>query len=414
MPTVSIPPLPYDLAPARPLAGIFRFLPIEAVHQGPGCIAGLGAALAGKGIERALLVTGRTLASKTDLVERVRAAAGGRIAAVFSDTVQHVHRDAVLAAAAEARAARADGIVTFGGGSPNDTGKAVALALAEDVRREPDFDRHRVRFQYPATVTVPPVRGPAPPIVAVSTTLSGGEFTHITGITDGVRKVKDLYLDPKLAAAAVFLDAELTLETPDWLWLSSGMRSVDHCVEALCSTNAHPVTDALASRSLAMLGHFLRACRADPRNLRARTQAHVAAWMSVCGLANVNLGLSHGIGHQLGARNDVPHGITSCVMMGPVMEYNRNHVGGRQAWIAELLGVPIAGLTAGEAARAGREAVLRLVEDLGLPHRLRDVGVTPDDFPAIAKDALEDLIVATNPRPVTSAQDVIDLLHAAY
>jgi alcohol dehydrogenase len=192
------------------------------------------------------------------------------------------------------------------------------------------------------------------------------------------------------------------------------MRAVDHCVEAICSTSAHPFTDALALRALAMLGWSLRACKEDPEDLVARTHAHVAAWMSVCGLANVTLGLSHGIGHQLGARNDVPHGVTSCVMMVPTMTFNRDHVGDRQAWIADALGVDVSGLGAEEAAAAGREAVRRLVLDLGLPHRLRDVGVTREDFPAIAADALEDLIVATNPRPVTSAAEVIELLESAY
>lgn len=397
-----------------PLQGLFTLLPIEDVHYGPGCISGLEAALARRGIGRALLITGHTLATRTDLVDRVLACAGGRIAAVFHETVQHVHRGSVLRATDQARAIGADGIVSFGGGTPNDTGKAVVLALAQDVREPADLDRARVKFEYPATVDVPPITGPALPMVAVSTTLSGGEFTHFAGVTDEVRKVKDLYIDKQLAAKAVFLDAELTLQTPPWLWLSSGMRAVDHCVEALCSTNAHPFTDALAIHSLRLLNRYLRECKADPTDLAARTQVQVAAWMSVCGLANVNLGLSHGIGHQLGARNDVPHGVTSCVMMVPTMEFNKDHVGTRQAWIAEAMGVELAGLAPAAAAAAGREAVRRLVADLELPQRLRDVGVTPDDFAALAADALEDLIVASNPRPVRDVAEVEALLASAY
>ncbi len=396
------------------LKGAFTFLPIEDVHYGAGALAALEATLARHGMTRALLVTGNTLATRTNLVDRVRGAAGGRIGAVFHDTVQHVHRASVIRALEAARAIDADGIVSFGGGTPNDTGKAVVMGLAENIRESGDFDTYRVRFEYPSTLEIPPLRGDALPMVAISTTLSGGEFTHFTGITDSARQVKDLYIDKKMAARAVFLDPELTLETPAWLWLSTGMRSVDHCVEALCSVNAHPFTDALACRSLALLNRCLRECKADPADLAARTQAHIAAWMSVCGLANVSLGLSHGIGHQLGARNDVPHGVTSCVMMAPTMEFNRDHVGTRQAWIAEIMGCDIRGLSVQDAAAAGRAAVRDLVTDLGLPHRLRDVGVTRDDFPALAKDALEDMIVATNPRPVGGVEDVIELLHAAW
>lgn len=398
----------------RALTGVFTLLPIEDVHHGPGAIAGFEAALASRGISRALLITGRTLATRTPLVERVCAAAGGRIAAVFHDTIQHVHRQSVLRAAARAREIGADGIVSFGGGTPNDTGKAVVMALAENFREPADFDRVRVKFSYPDQLEVPAVDGVALPMIAISTTLSGGEFTHFAGVTDEVRRVKDLYIDRKLAARAVFLDAELTRETPLPLWLSTGMRAVDHCVEALCSSNAHPFVDALASHALGELNRCLRRCKEAPDDLDARTRAQIAAWMSVCGLANVNLGLSHGIGHQLGARNDVPHGVTSCVMMGAVMEFNRKHVGARQAWIARCMDVDIAGLSETEAAAAGREAVCRLVRDLDLPSRLREVGVTREDFAALAKDALEDVIVATNPRPVRGVDDVIAVLERAY
>ena len=396
------------------MQGAFTFLPIEDVHYGPGCAEALGTTLEHLGVERALLIASNTLATKTPLVDRVQEAADGRIADVFHETIQHVHRGSVLRAAEHARSIGADGIVTFGGGTPNDTGKAVLLALAEGIDEHDGFDASRIRYEYPATVEIPPVKGDAVPLVAVSTTLSAGEFTHFIGITDEARKVKDLYLDKKLAGKAVFLDPLLTLETPMWLWLSTGMRSVDHCVEAICSTTAHPFTDALAIRALSMLSRYLRECMNAPEDLVARTQAHIAAWMSVCGLANVTLGLSHGIGHQLGARNDVPHGHTSCVMLAPTMDFNREHVGDRQVWIAEAMGVDVSRMSVEDASEAARAAILALVKDLDQPHRLRDVGVEPADFPAIAKDALEDLIVATNPRPVSSPDEVVGLLQTAY
>ena len=396
------------------LAGTFTILPIRAVHYGPGSLAKLGPALAEAGVERALLVTGTTLSTGTDLVERVVAAADGRIAGVFHETVQHVHRDSVLRAAERARELGADGVVSFGGGTPNDTGKAVVLALADGLEAHEDFDRSRIVYEYPDRLEIPPVRGSALPMLAIPTTLSAGEFTHFIGITDERRKVKDLYLDRKLAARTVILDAELTLATPGWLWASTGMRAVDHCVEAICSTTAHPFVDALALRALAMLGRFLRESAAEPADLVARTHAQTAAWMSVCSLANVTLGLSHGIGHQLGARCNVPHGVTSCVMLAPTMEFNREHTGDRQGWVAEALGVDVRAMPAEEAGEAGREAIRRLVHDLGQPARLRDVGVGREDFPAIARDALEDLIVATNPRPVRGIEEVVELLESAY
>ena len=398
----------------KDLRGVFTSLPIEDVYYGKDSIEGLADAMERYNITRALLITGTTLATRTDLVDRVKAASGGRIAEVFSETVQHVHRGSVIEALQMARQIKADGIISFGGGTPNDTGKAVVAGLASGVEIATQFDELRVKFEYPSTVDIPQIPGKAVPMIAISTTLSAGEFTHFTGITDSSRGVKDLYIDKKMAARAVFLDPELTWETPEWLWLSTGIRAVDHCIEALCSTTAHPYTDAMAARSLGMLARGLQEIKNGDDDHIVRTQCQIGAWLSVCGLANVTLGLSHGIGHQLGARNDVPHGHTSCVMMGPTMDFNQNHVGDRQIWIAEIMGVDVRSMSREESARAGRDAVRNLIQDLGLPMRLRDVGVGKDDFPLLARDALEDLVVATNPRPVESVEEVIDILEVAW
>jgi alcohol dehydrogenase class IV len=392
----------------------FQLLPMDKVTSGAGCIAQLGATLAAYDIRRALVITGTTLAKQTGLLDRVVHAADGRIAGVFHETRQHVPRAAVLAAAAHARAIGADAIISFGGGSPNDTAKAVLFALADDVRDDAGFEAKRIKFAYPTTVEVPSIDGACLPLIAIPTTLSASEYTDFVGVTDETRHIKDLYLDPKLTAKAVLLDPELTLATPPWLWLSSGMRAVDHCIEALCSTTAHPFTDALAAHALRMLARFLRQTRADPDNLVAREQAQIASWMSVCGLANVTLGLSHGIGHQLGARCNVPHGHTSCVMLPATMRFNARHTALRQAWVAELMGIDTAGMRVEQAAAAAADAVLQLVRDLDQPATLREVGVGPEAFDAIAEDALQDLIVASNPRPVTAPSDVVALLESAY
>lgn len=396
------------------LSAAFVLPPLESVHHGAGAVAQIGTLLEQYGVERAILITGITLFTKTDLVEQISRAANGRIAAVFSNCRQHVPRQSVLECANMARAASVDGVISFGGGSPNDLAKAVVLALGEGVVDAPGFDRMMIKFRYPDHLEIPPMQGDALPLFAIPTTLSAGEFTYFIGITDEVRKVKDLYLDKKLMSKAVMLDPEVTLATPEWLWLSSGMRAVDHCIEALCSTTAHPVTDALAIHALKMLVRELPKCKADAADTQARLRSQVASWMSVSGLANVTLGLSHGIGHQLGARCGVPHGITSCVMMPSAMRFNRKFTGARQAWVAQIFGVDTRNLSEDRAADAAAEAVLQFTKDLGMPWRLRDVGVQREDFEGVAKDALEDMIVASNPRPVSSVDEVIQVLNSAY
>ncbi len=401
--------------PKAALNGRFTMLPMDDVHFGSGCLSNLAAELEKRDLRRAVIVTGNSLAGRTDLVDKVVAATGGRCAGVFHDTVQHVPRKTVIAAAAFARAKKADAVISFGGGTPNDTAKAVTICLAEDIDEPRGLDDYMIRFTYPDKVEMPGLTGDPIPMFAVPTTLSAGEFTYFVGITDEDRKVKDLYVDPRITAKAVILDPALTLETPERLWLGTGMRAVDHCIEALCSRTAQPFTDALAHRALAMLVRYLRETRRDGGDEAARGQCMVAAWMSVCGLANVILGLSHGIGHQLGARCNVPHGETSAVMMHHVMTFNRPVTATRQAWTAEAMGLDIAGLSEEEAAAAAADEVLKLVrDDLSLPWRLRDVGVGEADFPGIAADALQDVIVAGNPRQVTSEDQVIELLRTAW
>ena len=396
------------------LKGTFLNLPMEAVHYGSGSLSNLSKSLESYGIKRALLVTSNSLMNKTKLVEKVIEASEGKVATTFHECRQHVPRSAVIKGAEMARSNDVDGIITFGGGSANDTAKGICIALSENIEDVDSFDKVRIKFEYPDKLEIPSLNGKTLPHIAISTTLSAGEFTYFSGITDEKRKVKDLYLDPQICAKQVILDPDLSLETPLWLWLSTGMRSVDHCIEAMVSSTAHPFTDGLAVRALNILTQYLRETKSNPDDLIARTQCQIAGWMSVCGLANVTLGLSHGIGHQLGARCDVPHGITSCVMMPTVMNYNKDFTDGRLALVAETMGKDVRNFNNDQAADAAIDAVLQLTKDLDQPYRLRDVGVEENDFKGIAKDALEDLIVASNPRPVKTEQEVIDLLKEAY
>jgi maleylacetate reductase len=400
--------------PKTLLSGRFVNLPLDTIYFGPDSLDTLPGLLDEHSVKRAVVVTGRSISNNPYLMDRLHSLLGPRLAGIVGDAQQHVPRSAVLRAAEFARSKRADALISFGGGSPNDTAKAVAWALAEDIETPGGFDRFAIKFEYPDKIEIPHLTKTPVPIFAVPTTLSAGDFTNFIGITDEVRRVKDLYGDRKLTAKAVVLDPKVTTFTPEWLWLSSGIRAVDHCVETILSTMAQPFTDALASHALAMLFRYLKECKKDPADLAARGQCQVASWLSFFGLSNVNLGLSHGVGHQLGARCNVPHGYTSCVMMHNVMEYNREATLARQAWIAHVLG--LTGFANEEAAAiAAKEALLGLIrDDLGLPWRLRDVGVAEDAFAPIARDAMQDLIVASNPRKVSSEAEIVELLRSAW
>ncbi|MFT3972085.1 MAG: iron-containing alcohol dehydrogenase [Amaricoccus sp.] len=386
-----------------------------AVHEvrfGSGCIGQLGQVLERDGIRRAVVVTGRTLANTPALLDAVAGAMGDRCAGVFSDTRPHVPRDTALAAAAFMRERGADAVISFGGSTQSDTVKGAVWALADDLRAPADFDACAIRFEYPSTRIAPPMKGAALPIYAVPTTLSAGEFTDISGLTDATHGEKHLYQDRKLGARTVLLDPELTLGTPEWLWLSSGVKAVDHCVEAWFSITAQPMTDALAAEGLAALMRWLPVTRQRPDDLEARLHCQIAAWLSVSGLANVSLGLSHGLGHQLGGRCKVAHGHTSCVFLPQVIGFNAEVTAVRRAELCRRLEGALDQSLPAERLQDRLRALIG--GELGLPTRLRELNVSREDLPFVARSALRDPIVATNPRPIRSAEEVLSVLEAAW
>jgi maleylacetate reductase len=198
----------------------------------------------------------------------------------------------------------------------------------------------------------------------------------------------------------------VTVHTPEWLFLSTGIRAVDHAVEDICSINPQPLSDGTSIHALRLLSRGLRAVKADPSDLQARLDCQLGCWMSIMGSQNgVQKGASHGIGHVLGGTAGVPHGYTSCVMLPPVLRFNASVNAERQAWVSEALGRP--GKPAGD-------AVAELVADLGLPGTLRAVGVKQEQLDRIAEESMHDRWVHTNPRKIAGPPDVRVLLEAAW
>ncbi len=386
---------------------------IDRVHYGQGCLANLPGEVDRLGGSRVFIITGNSLRNQATILGRIQDLLGDRWAGTFSETQQHVPRESVLAATRAAQKADADMLISFGGGTPNDTAKLVALCLAENITSIEQLDRYRIRFQYPDKLDVPPANNPCLPHISITTTLSAGEFTNFAGSTDRERKVKDLYTGENLWVSAAFLDPEVTTATPAWLWASTGIRAVDHAIESVCSNSAMPFADALALEALSMLFQHLPIATGDREDMTAAGYCQVAAWMSFHAGTNVWVGLSHGIGHQLGARADVPHGVTSCIMLPRVMEYNRSVTAPQQRRIANAMGIDTGGMNDEDASVAAVSTLEHLIDKLGVPRRLRDWGVSQEDFAPIVHDAMEDMVVAFNPRPIANQEELVELLERA-
>jgi maleylacetate reductase len=357
------------------------------------------------GAERVLLMVSGTLNRETPEIERVRAALGNRCAAVFDRMRPHTPRQAVIEATEAARAAGADLIVTVGGGSVTDAAKAVQLCLANDVRSPEALDALRPVKGPDGTVDPPPCAAPTVRQISVPTTLSAGEFSAISGVTDERTKVKELFRHPRVVPAAVVLDPAVTVHTPEWLFLSTGIRAVDHCVEGICSREAHPYADAQALRGLGLLADGLGRVKADPSDLQARLDCQIGSWLSMAPLASgVPMGASHGIGYVLGAAFGVPHGHTSCIMLPAVMRWNRAANAEQQAMVAAAMG------------RAGEDAgdlLDALIAGLSMPRSLSAVGIGPEHFDRIAEQAMATPWVPRNPRRIDGPAQVREVLELA-
>ena len=320
-------------------SGTHTFLQTTRVHFGADALEKLEQEARPYG--RAFIITGRTLNEKTGLISRVEALLGSRHAGTFAGIGQHTPGGAVERAAVEAETA--DLLVGVGGGSVIDGTKAVARELG-----------------YPQQVAIP-------------TTLSGAEWANRAGVTDERSGRKRGFADPKTVPRVVVLDPEATVFTPEKLWLSTGIRALDHAVEGFLFGGDHPITDVTGLEGARRLIAYLPLSKREPEDLETRLELQLAAWLSYFGPANTPMGLSHELGRRIGASYDVPHGITSCTILAPSLQVVQQRVQDeRWSRLSEALdGEP-------------PERVSSLVEELGLPGRLREVGVPEEDLEDIA------------------------------
>src|SRR5438132_967048 len=364
-----------------PQAGRIAFGNMETVTFGRPAAEAVAEEVRRCEAERVFLMVSGTLNRATDEIAKVRRALGNRCTGLFDHMPPHTPRHAVIEAAAMAREAGADLIATIGGGSVTDGAKAVQLCLANDIRSAEALDDYRP-VAGPDGMSGPPAHCKPPTVrqITVPTTLSAGEFSAISGITDERRRVKELFRHPLIIPRAVMLDPAITVHTPEWLWLSTGIRAVDHCVEGICSGEANPYGDAQALHGLSLLARGLPRVKADPGDLAARLDCQTGSWLSMAPLASgVPMGASHGIGYVLGAVFDIPHGHTSCIMLPAVMRWNKPANTERQALVAAAMGHP--GEDAGDVLDA-------FIAGLGMPRSLDAVNIGAENFDRMAEQAM--------------------------
>ena len=387
------------------IAGSHEFLAQDRVIWGKPAAAAVVEEADRRGSQRVFIVTSKTLNRKTDAVKKIRDALGQRCAGLFDECQEHTPRASVIAAAAAARAADPDLVLTFGGGTAIDTVKVMLVALAHGLTEADQLGEFRLRVNADGSRLAPIDKPPPYRQIVLSTTLSAAEFSNFGGCTDPVRRIKDGFIGREIGAASVILDPAVTVHTPQWLWLSTAIRAVDHAVEGICSIQPSPLIEATSLQALRLFATSLARTRDDPNDMDARLACLQGAWLSGFGILRVPFGASHGIGHSLGAVTGMSHGYTSCIMLPHVVRWNFDVTRAAQARIATALG-----RGDGDAP----QAVADMVSSLGLPTRLRDLNVDRADLQRIAEGALENLWVRTNPRRVESVDALRGLLESAW
>lgn len=371
--------------------GVWRNTELSSVRYGPGCLSGalnkaLNEDLSGR--MRALIVTGKSLNTKTDVIAKVKAALGDKYVDTLDEIGQHAPVEAIHKAVELVQSKRIDVLVSVGGGSPIDSSKAISYYVHEKTHGKDDDD---VRNYIPS--------------IAIPTTLSVAETTQNAGFTQDKKKtgVSHAALVPRV----LILDAELTLSTPERLWLSSGMRAVDHAIEALYRPgDFNHLLRYTYLGALRELFPLLRASKASPSDVELRQRLQLAVIASLFPEARKGaLGLSHGLGHALGSTYSIPHGITSCLTLAASIAYTaklESTPRGLLANLAEALPYidpakhPLSAtpptldtkISTDELRNRGiavAQEVDKLVRDLGLATSLKEWKVPEADYETIAK-----------------------------
>ncbi len=378
---------------------------VERIVSGPGSLANLAREIERVGGRRALVVISPSVA-KTFLLTRIKEALGAKCAAVFDEVRPHSPTDTIDKAVERAQEAKIDVLVSVGGGSAIDTAKGVAALLAEGG----SLPSYAVRFTPPNNKEVPPMPAPKMPHVAIPTTFSGGEYSYSAGISEGGKK--HIVADPKLAPRTVLLDPEAAATAPARLLAASGMNALAHCVEAVYSTETQPLTEAYCLRAIGLIARYLPQAASESPDREALGYVQVAACLSGMGVYSAWTGIHHAMVHVIGGRYKAPHAEIHALMLPYAMRWNLDARVHAYACMAREIGLDAA--DENSLAAAVPEHIFAMNQRMGLPLKLRDLGVPRDGLKQLATDALDDYSIRTNPKPVRSAEQVLEVLEQSW
>lgn len=379
----------------------YRMILNQTAHFGRGTIKLLSEELKKRGYKKALLITDPILL-KTGTAKKVTDIldAAGFPYEVFSDVAPNPPVENVKAGVKACADAGADVLLGLGGGSPQDTAKAVGI-----ITTNPEF------ADVLSLEGVADTKKPALPIIGIPTTAGTASETTINYvITDVANKRKFVCVDPHDIPIMAIVDPDLMDSMPRALKVSTGLDALTHAIEGYITPGAWELSDAVHLTSIRMIAENLRKSADGDRE--AGEKMAYASYIAGIGYSNVGLGLVHGMAHPLGGRYGAPHGVANGILLPSVMRYNADFTGEKYRAIAHAFGVNDAyTMSLEDARKAACDKVLALVVDLGNPTKISEVGVDESGLDALAQDAFNDVCTPGNPRKATLEE--IRALYAA-
>lgn len=369
--------------------------------MGAGALNEAGNEIKTLGVKKALIVTDKVLV-ETGLVEKLTEMLQehGIGYAIYDGTQPNPTVGNVESGLEILKAEGCDFVISFGGGSPHDCAKGVAL-VATNGGSIKDYEG------------VDQSASPQLPLVAINTTAgTASEMTRFCIITDEERHIKMAIVDKNTTPVMSVNDPLLMIAKPAALTAATGMDALTHAVEAYVSTIATPITDACALQAITLVSDHLRGAVENGEDEYKRDRMAYAQFLAGMAFNNASLGYVHAMAHQLGGFYDLPHGVCNAILLPHVQAYNAQVSAGRLKDIASAMGVDVTGMSDEEGAEAALEAIKSLSADIHIPSGLTELGAKEEDLATLAENALKDACGLTNPKQAT-LEEIIEIYKSA-
>lgn len=354
--------------------------------MGRGCLQELAPIVQEFGFKKALVVTDKFL-NQSGIVAKVTAQldAANLEYVIYDEVIPNPTIENVYAGVDVFKNHQCDVLVSVGGGSPQDTAKAIGLYVTNggDLR---DYEG------------VGKTKNKSVPIVAVNTTAgTSSEFTINYVITDKEREVKMVMVDKNSLVTVSVNDPELMVDKPAELTAATGMDALTHAIEAIVTPGAYTVTDATALSAVEIIFNYLPRAVKDGHDIEAREQMTYVMFLAGIAFNNAGLGFVHAMAHQLGGMYDLPHGVCNAMLLPIVERENAKRDPRKFRAIAKAAGINVEGKTDEQCAAEAIAAIQSLSKEVGIPSKLSELGVNEVDLDKLAENALKDACAPGNP-----------------